>query len=1129
MSNFDFLTKHDLFSSFSFAAVNAEKCLKIDPNLTITQCRTVMEKAINWMYDSDDELTRPEDTKLCSLINNYKFVRIVGRDLICLLNVVRKAGNSTAHSCNQYDEKTALLVLNSLFRFLDWIDQNYTGDTEQHIFDNQKALNALDNSSYSKDIILNYEEKIKELSAQNSELARQNSALSKLSKEQTEQLTAARKVNIEHYVPPVLDEATEAETRRFLIDVFLSDAGWVKGKDWKEEILVPGMNNQSGNGYADYVLYDDDGIPLAVVEAKRVKVPVETARQQAKIYADLIEKKYGYRPVVFTTNGNVIHIIYDENYPEREVSSIYSKADLQFLRFKHTHKQPLTNYDIDSICERYYQKDAINAVCEHFSDNYRKSLLVMATGSGKTRTILGLIKVLAEKNWVKNVLFLADRTALVSQAYGAAKTHLNSFPLANLCDEKKEERDPNARIVFATYQTMMSTIDSALDENGNRIFTNGHFNLIICDEAHRSIYNRYKEIFRYFDSLLVGLTATPKNEIDKNTYQEFGLEVGDPTYYYPLETAVKDDFLVDFHTIKFDTDFSLNGIKYSELSDEDKKIWDDAFADDEENYVEEVNSGAINKWLFNRDTIKKVISALMEYGLKIDSGDKIGKSIIFARNHKHAEEIVKVFNDEYPKFGGEFCQVIDNKIKAHDSLIEQFKKPNKNPQIAVSVDMLDTGVDVPECLNLVFFKPVYSYAKFWQMIGRGTRKCPGLIDGEDKKYFVIIDACQNFSFFEENPHGMDGKLLLSLEHRTFVIRTKLLKALQNNGKFDSKDYRENTVKTLAGKVRDINQESFTAKSHIGIIQKFSKEESFENLTDEVIEDLDSQVGELLLPSDDDIRSRRFDNLMYGIELNYVKEKRSEFNKLLACLRKISTLLLEDVGDRIDDIRKNRPLLENLLKDEFIQSMTLKDYEHVREIVRNLVVYIDPKSKRAKDIYIDVEDSVSNIEVSEDGVSKFTDQSTFEPYKNRVQRYVREHLNEGVIYKIHNNVKLSEDDIKDLENIVWNKLGSKEEYISTYSDKNVGVLIREIAGLDIRAAKEAFSKFMSEHNLSVEQTAFVNLVIDYIVQNGLVESRSILLEPPFDRFPIEDYLADDSFRNDFFFSIENITSNAQIRI
>lgn len=321
----------------------------------------------------------------------------------------------------------------------------------------------------------------------------------------------------------------------------------------------------------------------------------------------------------------------------------------------------------------------------------------MATGSGKTRTILGLIKVLAEKNWVKNVLFLADRTALVSQAYGAAKTHLNSFPLANLCDDKKEERDPNARIVFATYQTMMSTIDSALDENGNRIFTNGHFNLIICDEAHRSIYNRYKEIFRYFDSLLVGLTATPKNEIDKNTYQEFGLEVGDPTYYYPLETAVKDDFLVDFHTIKFDTDFSLNGIKYSELSDEDKKRWDDAFADDEENYVEEVNSGAINKWLFNRDTIRKVISALMEHGLKIDSGDKIGKSIIFARNHKHAEEIVKVFNDEYPKFGGEFCQVIDNKIKAHDSLIEQFKKPNKNPQIAVSVDMLDTGVDVPEC------------------------------------------------------------------------------------------------------------------------------------------------------------------------------------------------------------------------------------------------------------------------------------------------------------------------------------------------------------------------------------------------------------------------------------------------
>lgn len=1127
MSNFDFLTKQVLFKSFASAAVNAEKCLSIDPSLAITQCRRALELAVNWMYNVDDELSKPEGADLCELMNNFRFRKIIGESLSRNLNLIRKAGNQATHSQRIFNQETALLVLNTLFVFFDWINQNYGDDQTPHSFSRENAINAGNSQvTESKELVISYEEKIQALTAQNLNLQKQNEVLSKITNQQKEQLTASRKENSQNYKEPKSPPRTEAQTRAY-IDILLADAGWIKGVDWKEEVLVEGMPNASGMGFQDYVLYDDDGKPLAIVEAKREGVPVETGREQAKIYADNMKKKYGVRPVIFTSNGSSIHILYDENYPEREISSFYSKSDLQFLAYRNTHKQPLSDYNLNDICERYYQKEAINSVCEHFSKNYRKALLVMATGSGKTRTILGLIKVLAEKNWIKNVLFLADRTSLVSQAYSAAKTYLKSQTLANLCESKKEDRDPKARIVFSTYQTMISTIDSVF-EDGKRLFTSGHFSLIICDEAHRSIYNKYKEIFRYFDSLLVGLTATPKNEIDKNTYQEFGLEIGDPTYYYPLETAVNDGYLVDFHTIKFNTDFMLNGIKYSNLSDEDKERWDEAFADDEGHYVEEVNSGAINKWLFSRDTIRKVINALMDYGLKIECGDKIGKTIIFARNHKHAEEIVKVFNQEYPYYGGEFCQVIDNQIKFHDILIDKFKNPHNDPQIAVSVDMLDTGIDVPECLNLVFFKPVYSYAKFWQMIGRGTRKCENLIDGEDKKYFVIIDACKNFDFFEENPHGLDGKLQISLEHRTFVIRTKILKALTDNGKFDSKEYCDETVKALTGKVREINQETFMAKTHLGAIRKYSNEDSFKHLSDEIIEDLNSQIGELLVPSEDDIRSRRFDNLLYGIELSYISGNNKEFNRLISNLKKIATILLDKVGNSIDAVKKNRSLLERLLKDEFVQSMTLKEFENTRKQLRELVVYIE-NDISGKDIYIDVEDNISNVESVESGVSRYADTIAFEPYKNRVERYVREHINEGVIYKIHNNQKLSSEDIKELEDIVWNKIGTKDEYEANYPKKNIGVFIRQISGLDKIAAKEAFSKFLDNHNLTTEQSAFINLVINYVVQNGLIEENNILLEKPFDQFKLFDVFSDTTLFTELLSSIKAVTENAEIKV
>nr|CRY95106.1 hypothetical protein [uncultured prokaryote] len=376
----------------------------------------------------------------------------------------------------------------------------------------------------------------------------------------------------------------------------------------------------------------------------------------------------------------------------------------------------LKNVMVDrNIAGRYYQESAIKAVCEAFQRNRRKALLVMATGSGKTRTVIALVDVLLRRGWVKNVLFLADRNSLVTQAKRSFVNLLPSLSVTNLCEEKDNTA---ARCVFSTYQTMMNCIDTVQDEEG-KLFTVGHFDLVICDEAHRSIYNKYRDIFTYFDAPLVGLTATPKDEIDKNTYDIFELQSGVPTYGYDLDQAVKDKFLVDFLSVESKLKFLEEGIAYDDLPQEEREEYEATFADENGELPKRIESSALNAWLFNEDTIRKALHLLMEHGLKIEYGEKLGKTIIFAKNHNHAEKIREVFEKEYPHLPG-YAKVIDNYMTYVQSAIDEFSNPKKLPQIAISVDMLDTGIDVPEVLNLVFFKKVMSKAKFWQMIGRGT-------------------------------------------------------------------------------------------------------------------------------------------------------------------------------------------------------------------------------------------------------------------------------------------------------------------------------------------------------------------------------------------------------------------------
>ena len=886
-------------------------------------------------------------------------------------------------------------------------------------------------------------------------------------------------INIDTYTT----DPTEHETRKQYIDAMLRDAGWRLGADWLEEVELQGMPNHAQVGFADYVLYGDNGKPLAVIEAKRTSVDPAKGRQQAKLYADLLEKQHGRRPVVFLTNGFETYL-QDNQYPERQVAALYSKRDLEKLFNLRRMRQPLTDIQVDkNIAGRYYQEGAIKAVCHTFdAKNRRKALLVMATGSGKTRTAVALCKVLLERGWVKNILFLADRTSLVTQAKRSFVNLLPDLSVTNLCEEKDNTA---AHCVFSTYQTMLGCIDTVTDEQG-KLFTCGHFDLLICDEAHRSIYNKYRDIFRYFDAPLVGLTATPKDEIDKNTYAIFDLEKGMPTYGYELAQAVKDGYLVDFLSVETKLKFLEEGIAYDQLSEEDKAAYEDTFTDENGELPEKIESSALNEWVFNEDTIREVLHILMEYGLKIDYGEKLGKTIIFAKNHRHAEMILEVFQREYPHLGDGFAQVIDNYMTYAQSAIDNFSDPGKLPQIAISVDMLDTGIDVPEVLNLVFFKKVMSKAKFWQMIGRGTRLCPDLLDGADKTQFYIFDFCGNFAFFRMS-QGKPVHAQLSLQGALFRLKGEIVYKLQDMA-YQTEElvpFRQALVKELLGKAQELNRDNFAVKQHLRAVERFSKEETYQGLVYDDIREMEEELCPLILPDADDPKALRFDALLYGIELAYMVGKTS--TKARRDLVRQAEAVAS-VGN-IPEIQEQKELLDRILHTDYLERAGLNEFEHIRKSLRDLMKYVLPSghsySTNFDDQILETEWHESQLETDD-----------LKNYRAKAEFYVREHQDSPAIAKLKSNLPLTQQDVAELESILWSQVGTQEDYEAEYGEKPLGEFVREVVGMDMKAAKEAFSVYLNDVNLDDRQIYFVNQIVEYIVQNGLMKDLSVLQKPPF---------------------------------
>ena len=1083
MSNFEFLKKDNSYKIFTDACIEAEELMNVSYSATVTFVRKALELAVKWVYANDAELRMPHQANLATLIKGKKFRDIIPYNMSGLLSYIQQLGNKAVHSGRVIKREEAVLSLRNLFSFTAWIDYSYSRYYSNVEFD-ESILGETDKIikvQSEKDKLF---KQLAEINKKLEELSNENQALRKENEEK-------RKVN-EKEREYKIDEISETETRKRYIDLVIENEGWTIGEDCMPEVEISGVSTPSGKGKADYVLYGDNGVPLAVIEAKKLNIDPMTGKNQAKEYADALEKKYGVRPVIFFTNGLDYYIWDDLNYPERQVSSIYSKKDLEKLIFRRGNRKPLKNISTDikdEITNRVYQKEAVIRVTEALEKGYRKMLLVMATGSGKTRTAASIVDILTRYNWVKNILFLADRTALVKQAKNSFKEYLPNLSLCNLLDNKD---DVESRMIFSTYPTMMNAIDDTKNKDGSRTFTSGYFDLIIIDESHRSIYKKYQAIFDYFDANLLGLTATPKNEIDKNTYRIFELENDNPTFAYELDQAIEEGYLVHYgKPIDVGLKIVRDGLKYSELSEDEKEEFEETF--DEEK--EEISSEEVNKTLFNKETVDLVIKTLMNNGLKVEGGDKLGKTIIFAVNQRHANFIVERFNKLYPEYRGKFAQAIYHNIKFVDDVIDNFKDKISYPQIAVSVDMLDTGIDVPEILNLVFFKKIKSKAKFWQMIGRGTRLCKDLFGpGIDKERFMIFDCYKNFEFFEVNVDGKEIKITKSISESIFGAKVDIIKSLQhlNYQEKSLVEYRNNLISDIISSILDINDNRFDVRMKGAIIDKYKKIDSYKALNEKDVQELKNVIAPLVTYREEEELPKRFDYQIYVIENAYLEKK----SFLRAKNRVIETAEKLSEKGTIEKISKKKETITKIQKEEFWESADLFQFEEVRKELRDLVTLLDGIT--VKIYYTDFRDEIVDYGERETG-ENFKIVNKFEKYNKRVERYLEEYKNDDVIQKLKNNIPLTMYDIKYLEKILWEDLGTKEEYEKTYGKIPLLKMVSKIIGMDRKAVEKEFSLFLSNENLNSDQINFVKHIVDYIVKNGSIDKKELKDFPEADKF------------------------------
>ncbi len=1101
-SNFDFV--RTTWPALAEDCLRAESYGRAEPRSSIIYARRALEQLVARIYDVRD-LRPPYRDGLAARIADSDFQRVTGPEVVLKAELVRKAGNDAVHRQRPLGAETALRVLEELFDLVLWTTFRFTAYP-----DAAPLASAFDRGLVPEPAGAEPALSAAELTALGVRLDTQDAAIAQARAEndnlqaELDQLRAqiaagqaAKTVQADTH------DYSEARTRARFIDADLRQAGWEPDAADIREYPVTGMPNAGGAGFADYVLWGADGLPLAVIEAKRTAKEPTIGQHQAALYAGCLETMTGRRPVIYYSNGFETWLWDDAaGYPPRRVQGFHTRDELELMVLRRGTRMRLAERPINrDIVERYYQLRAIRRVGEELEKKRRRNLLVMATGSGKTRTVIALADQLMKAGWVKRVLFLADRVALVKQAVGAFATHLPSATTVNLVTDKITD----GRVFASTYPTMMSLIDT-LDEDGRRVFGPGFFDLVVIDEAHRSVYAKYRGIFDWFDSLLVGLTATPKDEVDHNTYSLFGLEDGVPTDAYPLSDAVAEGYLVPPRPVAVGLKFLARGVTYDELSEDEKDAWDAAEWNDDGVVPDAVGANELNTYLFNADTVDKVIEALMTRGHRVAGGDRIGKTIIFARNTRHADFIKERFDANYPWLGGRTAQVITHAVTYAGSLIDDFGTPEKQPDIAISVDMLDTGIDVPEVCNLVFFKPVYSRTKFWQMIGRGTRLRPDLFGpGEHKQDFFVFDFCGNLEYFSAPEAGVEGVQRKPLSQQLFESRLVLVASLDalslpaatGDGTTSERGLRNDLTHDLHRIVLGMSTDNFLVRAKREWVERWSAPGPWARLSGESAADAAHHLA--ALPSaitDDDEDAKRFDLLMVTLQTAVLAGEARSVERLRVRVQALAADLLTKTS--IPAVAAQAVLLAAVESDAWWVDVTLPMLEAVRRKVRALVRLVEPGRKHQ--VYADFTDEFG--EVTEVGLPEVSVGTNLERFRAKTRAWLRDHEDHLALVKLRRNRQLTDADLATLQDVLLHAgVGTRAELDAASAEAHgLGLFIRSLVGLDRTAATDAFATYLRDALFTADQVDFVQLIIEHLTATGTMEVARLYESPFIDRAP-----------------------------
>ncbi|GAB2767550.1 DEAD/DEAH box helicase family protein [Nocardioides salsibiostraticola] len=1105
MSNFDFIKAE--WPETHADCVRAESYFATDPRSACFYARRAVEQLVGLIYEVD-RLNLPYKDDLAARINDSAFRNRVGVGIGQKLNLIRTRGNRAVHDAQPIPRQAALDVLRELHHVVLWTAFRYSTHPAAvptgAVFDPSVAGK---NAPLSRADVVKLAERFKAQDEAHSKELRERDDLAAAKDAEIETLRAQIKSAQAAHTLPDTRDYSEAKTRELIIDELLHEAGWPLDDERDREFEVTGMPNEKNTGYVDYILWGADGLPLAVVEAKRTTSEPAVGQQQAKLYADCLEQMTGRRPVIFYSNGYQTWLWDDAaGYPPRLVEGFFTAAELELMVGRRTTRLPLADATITKeIAGRHYQQRAIRAVGDAFTAKQRDALLVMATGSGKTRITIALVDQLMRARWVKRVLFLADRTALVRQAASTFKTHLPNVTTVNLVTEKNND----GRVYVSTYPTMMNLINDI--DGGRRMFGTGYFDLVVIDEAHRSVYQKYGAIFSWFDSLLVGLTATPKDEVDRNTYGLFHLEDGVPTDAYSLDEAVAEGYLVPPKGVSMSTKFLRQGIRYDDLSEQEKDDWDSYEWNEEGEIPDAISAEELNRFLFNADTVDKVLAALMKDGHKVAGGDRLGKTIIFAKNQKHADFIEQRFNLAYPHHAGAFARVITHSVTYAQSLIDDFSIKDKAPHIAISVDMLDTGIDVPEVLNLVFFKAVRSKSKFWQMIGRGTRLCPDLYGpGEDKKNFYVFDVCGNLEYFSQDLPESGGSVQKSLTERLFEARLGVVAALDHTngdtsgedpevgeGETSERGLRVDIAWSLHEVVVGMNVDNFLVRPAREWVETYAQWTSWKHLSTDTAGDIARHLAGLpSAQTDADEDAKRFDLILLRIQLARLEGDALTYERLRKQVQDISAALLGQTT--IPSVKAQVQLLDQLTGDEWWVDATLPMLELARRRVRGLVRFVD-STKRAT-VYSDFEDELGESTIVD--LPGVTPGTNWERFRAKARAYLRDHEDHLALQRLRRNLQLTADDLTSLEAMLLESGAGTEADIAKAREEahGLGLFVRSLVGLDREAATAAFDRYLSGNSFTTNQLRFVQLIVEELTANGVMEVARLYESPFTDHAP-----------------------------